>query len=109
MQQNAFDSAGRVLARTSEQALAGGDGGGLCAVRRANLLEQRGDVLLHHDEADAELTGYVGIGESARDRLEDFTLPWRKPGHGRILAEEPPHVVGKASLAVRDRANRRDH
>ena len=54
--------------------LSEGDGDGFGAVRGSNLLEEGLDMLLHHVEADAELLGDVGVGESADDGREDFLL-----------------------------------
>ena len=58
------------------------DGNGLRAVGGAELVEDGVEVLLDDGSADAELYGYVAVGEAERHRFEDFGLTRRQFGRG---------------------------
>ena len=70
-----------------DEVLSEGDGDGFRTVRGTEFNEDGVDVLLYAVFANAKLLGDVGIGEAARDGMENLGLTWREVGHGRIFGE----------------------
>lgn len=68
------------------QAFSQGDGDGLRAGGRAQLLEEEEDMRLDAPLADAELLGDVVVGQTVRDGGKDLVLARRQLGNGRVVA-----------------------
>ena len=81
------------------------DGDGFRPIRRADFREEDVQVFLDDGDADAQLTGDVGVREPAADGLEDLLLACGELGDRRILRHDLLDLHRDIALAGGDRGD----